>query len=389
MKTRLAFLALFLMLPLSSAMAVECTTDADCPEGSQCVAVPCACACPACDPDSGAECPPCECPDCPEGGECVEIDVGPGPWYGDECEQDADCPMDFTCQEVPLPCATEPVCPPCACAGCDPDSEDCTDPPECECEPCEEPDPLPCEETTAKVCIYEPKECTADTDCAEGFECLEIEECSGVGGCACTGCACPDCPEGEECPPCDCPTDPLPCECEEEEFAEECTVVGAFCAPKQQECTTDDECPEGWECAGFVGGLDCACAACECTTCAEGEECPECNCPPCDCPEAGTELYCLPGGWSEAGYTDYEAQALGTEKGEDDGGTPEDPASPEPDGGAEQTGGTGGSKENAATDDTGTKGCTAGNTSTGGLGLLLLAALAVLTLRRSRRVLSN
>jgi len=388
MKTKLAFLALFLVLPLSSAMAVECTTDADCPEGSQCVAAPCGCACPACDPDSGAECPPCECPDCPEGGECVEIDVTPGPWYGDECEADADCPMDFTCQEVPIPCATEPACPPCACAGCDPDSEDCTDPPECDCPPCEEPDPTECVETVAKVCIYEPTECTVDTDCQEGFECLEIEECSGGGGCACTSCVCPDCPEGEECPPCDCPADPPPCECEEDQFAEECTVVGAFCAPAQVECAEDTDCPEGWECASAPDVGTCLCPDCACAPCAEGEECPPCECEPCDCGEVDATSYCLPGGWEDAGYGNYEAQATGTEKGEDEG-TPEDPASPEPDGTLGGDGSGGAKEENAATDDTGTNGCTAGNSSTGGLGLLLLAALAVLTLRRTRNVLAR
>jgi hypothetical protein len=313
------------------------------------------------------------------------------------CESDEDCPADFSCLEIPVPCgATSPSCPPCACAGCDPDSEDCTEPPECECEPCEEPEPEECDDEVVKVCAYDPEECTSDADCSEGYECVEVEECMGWG-CACPACACV-CPEGEECPPCECE----PCDCPEQPV-EECKVVGAYCGPKEIDCDSDAECPEGWECVEF-GAEQCLCPACACAPCEEGTECPPCDCPDCSCEDTSGEKKCTPGGWKDGGV--MEAMADGTEggygeepqaaaNGTDDGGEGGDGAAG---GGGEGTGGN----ENPPADDTGDGGssgaaasagdeggsgaCAVGLDGNGGLALLFLLSglAAVRVFRRSR-----
>ena len=94
------------------------------------------------------------------------------------------------------------------------------------------------------------QECTSDIDCDEGWECLPLP----------CGCACPDCPPGEDCPPCEC---------------DDCGDLGE-CIPAGfgKECDSDEDCPEGFECWDAPGPT-CACPGCE-----PGEDCP-----PCDCPE--------------------------------------------------------------------------------------------------------
>jgi len=108
----------------------------------------------------------------------------------------------------------------------------------CECE--EDPEPVYEEECTTLASICFPKEvaCETDADCAEGFVCFDIGmgDTDSGGDCLCPGCACPDCPPGEECEDCECP----PCDCgDDEDFEPEAELV----------CI-----PAGWDEADYVGG---------------------------------------------------------------------------------------------------------------------------------------
>ncbi|MFH1532647.1 MAG: hypothetical protein ABIK09_18125 [Pseudomonadota bacterium] len=436
-------LAAILVLLPAMVQAGECSSDADCPDGYECLATPCTCACEAC-PD-GEECPPCECPDCeaagecfpqvddmecvsdedcPEGLECMLMgsssscacaDCAPGeecepcecpeeeffgycdepydPWddFGDvvagACESDADCPVEFLCLEIETPCWDDmPTCAPCACAGCDPDDPDCTEEPDCECPEC--PDPEPCEEETALMCVFSPTECTVDADCIDGFECVEMEECWGGGGCVCGSCVCPDCPDGAECPPCDCPEE-VECECDgEEEWVEECEVIIAICLPKEVPCEADSDCPADSVCMEDSQGTDCACPPCACPDCADGQDC-ECDCPPCECGEGDDEDpgagLCVPEGWEEAEFWGGGGDRYGEQAtdGKDD---PEDPNAPDPmeeggepgDGDALDLGGAG----SAAADEIPPGGCSTTGGAAGGSSMLLLLALLSLAVTR-------
>jgi uncharacterized protein (TIGR03382 family) len=381
-----------LLLPMMAA-AQPCESDDDCEEGEGCVKEPCATCAP------GEECPPCD----PQ-GECVAMEpAGPPTLVTNiECDSDADCPTFFACTEQTLPCANGGSSD-CACAGCDSsEGEEC---PPCECP---EPDETEWEDCgdTLMVCTWTLQECEADADCGAGFECMADEVCygSGGGGCACAGCVCPDCPEGEECPPCDCPEE-IECDCPEEEPEGEvvCETVGAWCVPAEVECADASACPEGWECADVPNGngTSCSCGPCACDS--EGGE--DCECPPCECgdEEEQSALMCLPAGWSEviaadavvgyegemSGGGSYEGgaaddlfgggeQAGGGEGGGGVGGpgTSEDPKSPTGESDEDNSGGSG-----VSDDDRG--GCSAVGTSAGGaLAMLLLALFAVVTLRR-------
>lgn len=291
-------------------------------------------------------------------------------WADDECAADADCPYGFHCEEVTWPCKPTPDCPPCVCAC--PVDEDC---PPCQCDPC--PEPEPCETTTSKVCRYDPVECAQDTDCEDGFECVEVEVCQG-SGCACPSCVCPTCPMDGDCPPCDCP-EVLECDCNPDDFQEQCEVEGAWCMPAEKACGDAGDCPDGWECESIPAPCACIPCLCESVVCPADAECPEvqeCDCPPCECDDPG-EKTCLPGGWTGAGYEGTESSpdsAFATLGGSKNDGTqgPQDPASPDPEDGA--TGAEGGDS-----------GCAAGPQSADGLPLLLFAwIVAALTFRLGR-----
>jgi len=146
--------------------------------------------------------------------------------------------------------------------------------------------------------VFEPEECANDDDCDEGFSCEEQKVCQG-GGCACSDCLCPQCPDEEDCPPCDCP-EVIECDCDPEDYEETCEVTGAWCVPKEKACDQDSDCPEGWECAEFevpCGCEPCMCPAIACAPESDCEEIEECDCPPCQC-EDEVEGRCLPDGWS-------------------------------------------------------------------------------------------
>lgn len=402
MKTlKTMMMAIAMLLMAAPAMADEdgsCMSDQDCPDGYGCVMMACACAdCPPCPPGEECEdCPPCDCPEEGEGW-CEYLGDDDDDWgfYGGECDVDGDCPMGFSCEMVQVPCATNPTCPPCDCMGCDPDDEDCEDMP-CECPEC--PEPEPCEPEEMGVCVYDMMDCESDSECGEGFECLEVEECWGSGssgGCACPPCACETCVDGEECEPCEC--EPCECDDEPEEFEEGCEVVGSFCAPKEQPCETDDECLDGWECMMVSmggGGTDCACPGCACEPCAEGEECEPCDCPPCECDEEPEEWieeegYCVPDGWSEiiedaggvAGSGSYEeardAMAGEIWGDENSGGEDKDLQLSTP----EAAGGTGDDGADLAE----ATGCSTGNAAGAAPMMILLFALVGLAILPRRR----
>lgn len=370
---KLFLLVLLCSFP-ASAWALECQTDADCSDGYYCEMLPCTCAMPAC--EDGAECPEAECEPCP--GECVaeatSTDTG---WTTGECTADADCPQGFACVETTYGyCGGAiPDCEPCTCACEEGQPCNCED----ECPPCETSEPPECSEGTIMVCEYQPQTCAADSDCAEGFECVAQEACTSYD--SCVSCACPVCPEGETCEPCDCPE--VPDECVGVPSEPVCETLGSYCVPKQVECTQDSDCPDDWSCTAMP--VACPAIACDCV-CPEGTDC-DCTeeCPVSECDES-SKAYCLPGGWYEAGFSD--AAALGSDTFMDKGVTEaanthtEEPTVEPSDTDTDSDG----------TAQTGTDGSSSGcaampnaAASTSLLALLSMALLALASLRRVRR----
>ena len=370
MKTLLVAFAL-LLLP-QAVLAKDCTSDSDCDKGQQCVPSPCPMI--ACMPDQN-------CPVCTPPSTCVDSSTGTGGGgtvTSKVCAADADCPTGFTCAAIEIPCATTPSTCVCSCPACMPDA-DC---PKCDCGPCDAFAPEACTPTTAHYCQFQPKTCTADTDCGDGYECKKDEVCSSQG-CACTGCACSPCMPDAECPPCDCQTDPAPCNCPET-FETTCETLGMYCNPKQVTCTTDADCVAGWQCVAGPG-TGCACPACACQ-----EGMPDCACGTCNCPAPTS--YCMPAGWADLGISTPTA-ALEAATGHDSttgGGTLNGndattygnadaattaPTSTTADDGTKAAG-------TAATTDTGKSGCRSGGSFVDILGLLGLALITGRVLRR-------
>lgn len=390
--------ALLMLLPATAFAESECQSDADCPDGSYCVMAPSVgCDCPPCEPDT--ECPDCNCPEPtdPEGF-CEEIDLDFDSIVAGECDTDADCPLDFVCQEVTIPCYDMPTCA-CACEPCPDGDPDC----EAKCDDCECPEPEPCEEEDLNMCVFSPTECVSDDDCGEGFECFPIEECSGSGstGCVCGSCVCADCPEGEECPPCDCPEEPI-CECDDEsepDFEESCITLASICFPKEVPCETDADCAEDFLCVDIgtstsSGGGDCLCPACACMERPEGEECEACECPPCTCDdqeefEVEEEKICIPDGWDEAGYvggsndggSGYQAMESATDR-DGHGKNTGEPEVPEGGEGDPQGNAADGTADDSASESTG---CTASSTANGTTAAMLFFLLLGLALVRTRK----
>ncbi len=264
MKFTLTLLTLmFLAVPARGA-DVPCASDTDCGKGQICIPSPCST--PACPPET--DCP--KVPDCSNQSFC-----GAAAWDG-SCTADSDCPTGFTCDSVEVPCAIS-ACTPCTCAC--PAEGEC---PACECPVCDAQQS--CTPTTSKTCQYHPATCTTDGDCKDGWACKAEEICVGTG-CACSACApdteCPpcDCPDITEptcqtsgswcqpkestctadadcaagfecierstggicaCPMCACPADSTDCQC-----------GTCDCPP----ATTEHVClPKGWAAIGFSGG---------------------------------------------------------------------------------------------------------------------------------------
>ena len=257
-----------------------CEADEECPVGMACqeITVPCSggmvpkpvedCACPDCAP--GEDCPPC---DCGEGDPEEPVQEEPGeeePCEDEviqicapvECEPEAsECGENFSCQPVEEICsgsasssgsggsapsegeATDPSNGDEDSAGSDETDEVTTEEEPTEEEPTEE-EPTEDEvvveeveedwecEVVASACLPNEIECATDEDCPADWSCeLGFGGTVSIGG----GCACPECPPGEDCPPCDCD--------EEEEVVEEIVETSGMCQP------------EGWEQYGW-GGMD-------------------------------------------------------------------------------------------------------------------------------------
>jgi len=390
MKLTVIVLATLVAFPLALA-AAECTTDADCAPDEICARME-TCAAPAC--PEGQEC---EVPACTSGGECVAAGpTGTDYVYGNACEADADCPADFVCEELDVPCATSAGCG-CSCPACDPDSgAEC---PPCDCGECTAPDPTPCEPTTARYCAYHPRACTADSDCAEGFQCVTDEVCYGGGStCAVPDCACA-CEAGAECPPCDCPK-PV---CDDVPVESTCEVISQYCAPKQIACADASACPAGWECVA-VPAYGCACPMIDCPpvetmcpdldpACVEKAEACDSQAA-CDCPATEPEAYCMPAGWGGvmaaqdgAATGDTPAPTGGAELGDFLENAHEAAAGPRvvDDKATDETSDTTGDDGNGAASDTaGGGGCTTGGAANG-LGFLLLTLLALVGIDVIRR----
>lgn len=219
----------------------------------------------------------------------------------DQCLTDEDCPQQFSCVTVQMPCAAVPCA--CECPACEDDSDearegaspsaggDCG----CVCPPCEV---MECDEVSYRVCEWQPIECENDSGCPDGYECVLSESCSGYG-CACPVCYCD--PDSEE--PCDCPD--IVCDCGD--ISEpECVVDGGWCLPMQVECDSDSDCREGFVCVGSGSDSVCGCSDCLCPACPPEQECEPCECEPCECDdiEYPETKYCLPDEWED--YIGFE-----------------------------------------------------------------------------------
>ena len=124
--------------------AQECAADADCPDGYACTSF--AEGCPACDPASGAECPPCD-----STGTVTYCEI-----VVEACTADADCADGLVCVHFTgEACAGGTVCP---------DGD-----PNCVSEPgaCETVDETQC----APPWIAS---CEVDADCGPGFLCVAL-----------------------------------------------------------------------------------------------------------------------------------------------------------------------------------------------------------------------
>ncbi len=394
----------------SSAWA--CDIDADCAEGEICLATPCAA--PDCDPDD----PDCEVPECE--GVCVDEDDA---WDDGSCETDADCGEGYLCVvETGEVCSdtacpegaecpdTEPVCETYEWSYCQYDFEECTTDADCsddfvcvtytydECPPmpfpdcapgeeCPEPAPVECETTSESFCAppyIAP--CEVDSDCGEGFACVEAQSCwcSGGGG---TGTDTPPVPgegggssgssggsSGGGEPDGGAPDEPGMPDREGggggEDFEEDCGCepTGEFyCEPQVIECEADSDCPDTWTCMEASVGT---------APCTFDEETGETWCPE---PEEATS-YCMPPSWDvwgagagspDGGYAEAVADATGAPRDAASGGDGESGGLLEVVGGG---GGSGGEEK---------AGCTAA-AGAAPLGAWLVGLVAVTRRRRSR-----
>lgn len=220
-------------LPLlaTPAGAQECVDDADCYQNWACEVVGemgCAVACP-----EGQECDiPVDCV-AEEIKECV----------AQPCESDDQCEEGMVCHTE-----TREECSGGSMVDCRPGSE------------CPEPTPVECETVTESACVpgYA-LPCQQDSDCGEGFACVEAEECwcegsgtagagGGSGGApadADGGAAEPQSGSGED-DPAPVPEGDVPVS-----YEEQCTCEPTgeyYCEMQEIACASDSDCPQGWAC---------------------------------------------------------------------------------------------------------------------------------------------
>lgn len=363
-----------------TAYADECATDEDCPTGFACESWASDCAeAPPCPP--GEECPEPEPCDEEEYSECV-----PSPTA---CETNADCSDEWECVTFtyedcwgedtpePMPAPDEPGS---GGSDDDPDGEGH--------EEGDREDPegsFECETVSESYCAPPyVAPCETDSDCGEGFGCVEIEECScggssGSGSSGSSGGSSdpmplppgedsggedsggedsggsggdpdgePDHGEGDE----DWPDGEPDCEC---------TGSGQFyCEPLDIDCEADSDCPDEWTCESW--GISTS------APCYEDEDgnviCED---------EGTTEEYsqCEPPGWgawggaagggSDGDLAGGPSRATAEESANDDAGESDIPFAAAP---------------------TEEEGCSSSSTAPRGAGLLALLALVGLRRRR-------
>jgi hypothetical protein len=196
-----------------------------------------------------------------------------------ECSVDADCPMDYSCQEIgAYACASPPPC--------------LEDDLECQMSRDNEPD---CNSGVIMGCVAPPPaQCDPSAGasaCGAGLTCLTYtyEQCSGGGYTGVDGgpVTCTVDPEGNESctePEPDGPIEEPMCSTESESYC-----VPEYFAP----CQVDADCGGGFSCVDEPAQCDVLCTDIAPAPCAEGEECPEptSNCTE-TCDDAPGEKYC-------------------------------------------------------------------------------------------------
>jgi MYXO-CTERM domain-containing protein len=162
----------------------------------------------------------------------------------DACESDADCADDMSClTRTYEECSTSPA------MACAPD-QDCPPPPEPECQT-----------VTESACVPNYMlPCQQASDCGAGFECVPMEECgcsgsSGTGTSGSSGGATPAEP-GAAGAAGDAEPEPVP---KPEPPSCTCTPTGVNgCTIIVTECTSADQCPDGWSCEDNPQGVACS-----------------------------------------------------------------------------------------------------------------------------------
>lgn len=266
-----------------TATAKQCTTDADCGTGYQCNLPPTNGGASGGGGSTGISTPGTPTPD-PDAPIAVRIDGGvvtktpvvdaglsiPVPSTGTcepkpiVCASAADCPADFECQKdriavanptcrADAACATPPPPQPSDTGTCRAVYRACNSSADC-------PAPLVCKsqggvctggasvgpdgvvttlpETCTEgksVCTYVPVTCTADSGCADSYQCVKVSESSSCSGSSvvCTRSA----DGGVTC------TTPEPPVCT--------SRVVMNCMPKQIACGAGQACPSGWSCFDY------------------------------------------------------------------------------------------------------------------------------------------
>ena len=253
-----------------TAYADDCASDEDCPTGFACEEFAETC----------VDAPPClpgeECPEPEPCGDSVSYECVPAPVA---CSDDSDCTDDWECftftyEECSGGGSTEPSpVPPEPGEEPDPGGDDAPDEPGDDRPDEDGPDDeWECETVSESYCA--PPyigECETDSDCGEGFTCVEIEECecggsSGSGSSGSSG----GVPEPVPSPEPDDPgsddeeepdhgeDDPDGSEDdgdrEDDDWGDDCGCWGSgsyYCEPAEIECESDDECPADWTCESW------------------------------------------------------------------------------------------------------------------------------------------
>ena len=257
--------AVLLTASAGTAYADACETDEDCPTGFACEELGETCAdSPPCVPGEECEEPePC--------GESFSYECVPSPIA---CSSDTDCTDDWECfsftyeecsgggSTEPSPVPSEPGEEP------DPDGDDTPGDPDEDTPDDHEPEPdgeWECESVTESYCAPPyVGECESDSECGEGFTCVEIEECSCGGSTGSGGSSDPtpvpgpgedsggDEPDGDE-PDGDEPDgdEDEPDDHGDDDWDEDCECTGAgsfYCEPAEIDCESDTDCPADWSC---------------------------------------------------------------------------------------------------------------------------------------------